>query len=128
MRQKGPGSDTLFISLKIRKQPKQYQPNKKNTCNYYKTYSQHTVIFRRNLYFPIAYQTYSHIQNQTKYAICYEYQIYAQRISPLEYTRQEIPYDIRSIKKYDATDRKFNFFISNTILWLHFQKIITFSE
>ena len=36
--------------------------------------------------------------------------------------------DIRSIKKYDATDRKFNFFISNTILWLHFQKIITFSE
>ena len=47
---------------------------------------------------------------------------------PLEYTRQEIPYDIRSIKKYDATDRKFNFFISNTILWLHFQKIITFSE
>ena len=26
MRQKGPGSDTLFISLKIRKQPKQYQP------------------------------------------------------------------------------------------------------
>ena len=54
--------------------------------------------------------------------------IYAQRISPLEYTRQEIPYDIRSIKKYDATDRKFNFFISNTILWLHFQKIITFSE
>ena len=33
MRQKGPGSDTLFISLKIRKQPKQYQPNKKNTCN-----------------------------------------------------------------------------------------------